>query len=394
MSQIAPDPGSGASSSNTAGKPTVDIVAAPSDRRMMALALAAACVAALAISAQTYLAMPNHGHSFWRMFVWQLASWTFWVLFTPMVTRMGGALSGARPLSMKPMLRTVAVAAVLIFTHTVLAAQLAVWIQPYLPSGSADFRDAIGTLFRSQLVTDLLAFTTLLFSGSTLAISTRARQLALRESQLEAALARANLEALRLEIQPHFLFNTLNSIAALIRIKANDKALEMLLGLSELMRTTIDRAPTHVTSLSAEVEFVKRYIDLQLARFGDQLDVRYTIDASCENSPVPTFLLQPLVENAFRHGISRKAGQSLLELGAARDGRGLRLWVSDSGAGLATGFSLDRDAGTGLSNIRVRLQHLYGDAASLDLAPRAGGGTVATVRLPRLDESGAIEAIA
>lgn len=361
---------------------------------MMALAFAAAALVAFAISAQTYLAMRSHGHSFWRMFSWQLTSWTFWVLFTPMVSRMGGALSGSRPITARHVIRLIAVASVLIVSHMLLAAQLAVWLQPYLPDASSDIRTALDLLFRSQLVTDLLAFTTLVFVGSTLAISTRARQLALRESQLETALARANLEALRLEIQPHFLFNTLNTIAALIRIKANDKALDMLLGLSELMRTTIDRAPTHVSPLGAEVEFVKRYIDLQRARFGDQLDVRYAIDSTCDADAVPTFLLQPLVENAFRHGISRRGGRAILELGAERDGRGLRLWVSDTGVGLPAGFSLDRDAGTGLSNIRVRLTHLYGDAARLELAALEGGGTVATVRLPRPASSSSSEAIA
>lgn len=359
--------------------------ASPPDRQMMAHAFAAACLVALAISAQTYLAMRNHGHSFWRMFGWQLASWTFWVLFTPTVARMGGSLSGAKPVDLARLLRIGMVATMLIVSHTVLAAQLAVWFQPYLPSGSNDFRDALDTLFRSQLVTDLLAFTTLLFIGSTLAITSRARQLALRESQLEAALARATLEALRLEIQPHFLFNTLHSIAALIRIKANGKALEMLLGLSELMRTTLDRAPAHETSLASEVEFVTRYIDLQRTRFGDQLQVRYTVDPACRPCAVPTFLLQPLVENAFRHGIGRKAGPSHLELGATTDDEGLRLWVSDSGAGLPAGFSLERDAGTGLSNIRVRLKHLYGSEAHLALAARPGGGTLATVRLPRVE---------
>lgn len=360
----------------------------------MAIAFAAACLVALAISAQTYLAMRNHGHSFWRMFGWQLASWNFWVLFTPMVSRLGGGLSGSRPVVRRQIVHLCSVAFVLIVSHTVLAAQLAVWFQPYLPAGSGDLRAAIGSLFRSQLVTDLLAFTTLLFIGSTLAISTRARHLALRESQLEAALARANLEALRLEIQPHFLFNTLNSIAALIRIKANDKALEMLLGLSELMRTTIDRAPTHVTSLALEVEFVKRYIELQRARFGDQLHVTYAIDDACAAAAVPTFLLQPLVENAFRHGISRRAGRADLELGAARDGRGLRVWVGDSGVGLPAGFSVERDAGTGLSNIRVRLKHLYGDAATLELTARPAGGTLAIVRLPRSEDVRTAEAIA
>ena len=156
----------------------------------------------------------------------------------------------------------------------------------------------------------------LLLLGSTIAVSDRARRLALRKSRLEAELVRANLDALRLEIQPHFLFNTLNSIAALIRLKSNDKALDMLLGLSAMMRATIDRPVHHLTPLSAELDFVKQYVDLQAARFGDRLQVSYAVDGDCLDIPVPTFLLQPLVENALRHAVARKPGPSRLEIGA------------------------------------------------------------------------------
>lgn len=355
----------------------------PSDRRMIGLGLLAAGLLALSISAQTYLPMRGHGHSFWRMLGWQFAAWSFWPLVTPVVWRLGGRLSIERPLPPRHVVQVVALGALLIGVHTALAAQLSLWFQPFTPATAAGFTAALVALFGSQSVTDILVFLLLLFVGSTLEVSARARQLALRESRLETALAKANLEALRLEIQPHFLFNTLNSIAALIRMKANDQALEMLLGLSALMRATVDREPTHVTPLAAELEFVKRYIELHRARYGDRLDVRYVVAAGCERFPVPTFLLQPLVENAFRHGLGRRAGQGRIELGAAPspDG-GLRVWVGDDGVGLSPGFDLDRDAGTGLSNIRVRLQQLYGPASTMAIERRVGGGTMVTVQLP------------
>jgi two-component system LytT family sensor kinase len=214
------------------------------------------------------------------------------------------------------------------------------------------------------------------------AVSEGARRLALREAQLEADLTRARLDALRLEIQPHFLFNTLNAIAALIRVRSNDQALKMLLGLSDLMRATLERAPAQVTPLPLEIAFTKGYVELQQVRFGDRLEVHYAIAAETDACQVPAFLLQPIVENAFRHGIGARAGECRLEIGASLAGGRLRLTVRDDGAGLPAGFDLARHAGTGLSNVRTRLQNLYGTPAAMTMAPQAGGGTLVTVELP------------
>ena len=138
--------------------------------------------------------------------------------------------------------------------------------------------------------TDFLLFVLLLLGGNANAVLQRARRLELRESRLETELARAQLDALRLEIQPHFLFNTLNSIAALIRLKDNHAALKMLLGLSDLMRITVDRPKDHVVPLASEIEFLQRYVGLQQTRFADRLKVEYLIDEECRAIPVPTFL--------------------------------------------------------------------------------------------------------
>ena len=195
------------------------------------------------------------------------------------------------------------------------------WLQPYVPIQRYRFGEALDMMFKSQIIADLLVYTLLLLAGRAIAVGRRARQLAMREAQLETDVARARLEALRLEIQPHFLFNTLNSIAALIRIRANDQALKMLLGLGELMRATIDRTPSQVTTWPIELDFTKGYIELQQVRFGDRLDVAYAIDPAADACLVPAFLLQPIVENAFRHGIGAKAGRCRLEMAAAHDRR-------------------------------------------------------------------------
>jgi LytS/YehU family sensor histidine kinase len=156
----------------------------------------------------------------------------------------------------------------------------------------------------------------------------------------------------------------------------------MLLGLSDLMRATIDRTPSQVTTWPIELGFTRGYIELQQVRFGDRLDVAYAIDPAADACLVPAFLLQPIVENAFRHGIGAKAGRCRLELGAAMVGGRLRVIVRDDGAGVPVGFDLARDAGTGLSNVRTRLQNLYGGPASLSVAAAPGGGTLVTLDLP------------
>ena len=350
--------------------------------RIVALGAGLAVVLAISFSTQTYLAMINHGHAFWKILAWQLAGWLYWALIAPwIVLRLGAGVGGVAPAARD--YAGVAAAGVPVVTgHLAVAAAFTVLLQPYVPVESYTFGQAFTNFYHSHLLADVLLYVGLLVLGRMLAVSERARRLAVREAQLEADVVRARLDALRLEIQPHFLFNTLNSIAALIRVRSNDQALTMLLGLSELMRATIDRAPSQVTPWPIELGFTKGYIELQQVRFGDRLDVSYAIDPSTDACRVPAFLLQPLVENAFRHGIGGKAGRCRLELAASMAGGRLRVTVRDDGAGVPAGFDLARDAGTGLANIRTRLRNLYGGPASLSVTAASGGGTLAVLDLP------------
>jgi hypothetical protein len=362
-------------------------------RWILLLGVAAAAIAALTISAQIYLSMRDHGHSAVRIFAWQLAGWGFWALLAPTVLRLAGRLrrEGRRLPRHLPSLMVVGL--LMIAAHIIVISQLTVWIQPFVPAVTYGFRQALVGQFGSLFVVDLFVYVTLLATGSALAVYGRTVRLELRDSQLQTELAWAQLEALRLEIQPHFLFNTLNSIAALIRRGSSEQALDMLLGLSELMRTTLDRAGEHVVTLGAEIDFTRRYVDLQQNRFADRLDVHYDLDPSCDGILVPTFLLQPLVENALQHGIARKSGRCRLEIGARLDHGLLHVWVSDSGAGLPPGFTVGRHAGTGLGNTRARLERLYGPAAKLDVRT-IGADTVADVTLPPAERRQRVRATA
>jgi LytS/YehU family sensor histidine kinase len=134
--------------------------------------------------------------------------------------------------------------------------------------------------------------------------------------------------------------------------------------------------------LAAELDFLQRYVGLQQTRFADRLKVEYLIDEQCRAIPVPTFLLQPLVENAIRHGAAPQAGACRIEIGARCDGSLLRLWVSDDGSGLPPGFDLARHAGTGLTNAQSRLRQIYGAAAVFDVKPGASSGTTIEIAFP------------
>jgi signal transduction histidine kinase len=350
-------------------------------RILLAVAAGAALVSLL-VSAQTFLSMRGHGHDFWRIIAWQLGSWSAWVLFALPVLRLGASLPGSAR-TLRHVWRAVTLTGALIAAHIVLSAQLAVWLQPYMPVATYTFGAALTLQLAPLLVADTLVSLTLILAGHVLEAGERAQQLALAESRLQAELAEARLESLRLEIQPHFLFNTLNSIAALIRMRSNDKALEMVVGLSELMRGTLDRTGAHTVPLAVEVDFVKRYVDLQRVRFADRLDVNWAVDSDCESKAVPAFLLQPLVENALRHGMARRTGPCRIQIAAGvAAGGNLRIAVIDDGVGLPPGFDLGRDAGTGLSNIGRRLRQMYGERASMSVTSAPRGGTVVEIVLP------------
>ena len=335
-----------------------------------------------AIAAQVYLSMLNHGHAFTRMLVWQVTSWCFWGLAAAFVLRFGSRLSIENGRSGRAA-RVALIGAAFCAAHLIVTAQLTVWVQPFLPMPAPTFSEAFAGQIASTLVVDLLVFGLLLAAGNAIGARQRTRALEQREARLEVELARAQLEALRLEIHPHFLFNTLNSIAALIRVKDNPRALEMLLGLSELMRATVDGPRDHLVPLSTEIDFVRRYVDLQRERFADRLEIRWDIDDQTLGVPVPTLVLQPLVENAIRHGAAPQPSRCEVTIAARLTGARLHLRVSDIGAGLPAGFDLTRDAGTGLRNTASRLKQLYGDQASLQVQSGDRGGTVVDVFVPR-----------
>ena len=203
-----------------------------------------------------------------------------------------------------------------------------------------------------------------------------------REVQLARTseqLAGARLSALQAQVNPHFLFNTLNTIA--VRARDGDTAgtVSMVEQLSEVLRHTLGRARGAEVRLEDELELVRRYLAIEQARFSDRLDPIFRVDTAVLSAAVPSFSVQHLVENAVRHGVSRRADAGRIRVGAAREGDDLVVTVEDDGAGIGTE---EPPPGRGIENTRERLRVLHGTSASLRVEPREPHGTLATLRVP------------
>jgi sensor histidine kinase YesM len=201
--------------------------------------------------------------------------------------------------------------------------------------------------------------------------------------QLQARLSDAQLRALRAQLNPHFLFNTLNAATTLLH-RDPDAADAMLTRLGELLRLTLRADPEHETPLHEEVALLDRYLDIMRIRFSDKVTVSSSIHPGVSNALVPSFILQPIVENAFEHGVARLQRPGTIEIEAKADGDTLVLSVRDNGLGPSPSMS---EGGVGLANTRRRLAELYGDRASLHLASAANVGTTVEVRFPLRLES-------
>lgn len=209
-----------------------------------------------------------------------------------------------------------------------------------------------------------------------------AAQLEVKSSQLQAQLAQAHLSALKMQLHPHFLFNTLNAIVVLVRKSSNQKAEHMLTGLSELLRYALDNIGVQEVTLKQEIEFLERYLVIEQVRFNDRLKIEMKVEHSVLDALVPNLVLQPLVENAIRHGVGKRSAAGLIEISAKRQGEQLQIRIRDDGPGLPADWPNSNGKGIGIANTRARLQQLYGERPALELRAAEGGGTAVTLVIP------------
>jgi signal transduction histidine kinase len=209
----------------------------------------------------------------------------------------------------------------------------------------------------------------------------QAREREAQAARLSAQLAEARLGALRMQMKPHFLLNSLNAILVLVRDRDHASATRVLEELGEILRQALRTDRPEQVPLEEEIEFLRRYLAIEQVRFPDRLRTSFRINPDTHRATVPDFILQPLVENAVRHGIAERIEAGQVIISARRDGTDLVMTVEDDGPG----YEEKPSGGLGLANTRERLAVLFGDRGTLRLTPRPGGGTIATVRLPYAD---------
>jgi two-component system LytT family sensor kinase len=203
----------------------------------------------------------------------------------------------------------------------------------------------------------------------------------LRASELQSQLMSARLNALKMQLQPHFLFNTLNAITVLVRQQKSKDAEQMLGHLSDLLRGVLEDVDAQEVSLRRELEYLQLYLAIEQVRFRDRLRVEISADPETQEASVPQFILQPIVENAIRHGIGRSSSAGRIVISASKNNGTMKLRVEDDGPGLSPNDS-SKDHGVGLANTRARLQQLYGDDARLEIEDCGQDGVVVTMTIP------------
>ena len=326
----------------------------------------------------------NMGHAAWRVFSWSILSWLAWAPLTPAIVWVARRFSLVGERWKRNLLIHLPAFLFISAVHSAAATWVTLTIKPFDNMGTspqAFWPRFLGRL-QGSLGSDLLIYGGVVGICYALDYYRKYRERELLATRLEAQLAQAQLDALRMQLHPHFLFNTLNSIVGLVRDQKNQAAVSMLVGLSDLLRHTLDHSARQEVELREELNFIKLYLSIQEMRFSDRLQIEFNIDPSSAKAMVPNLILQPLTENALRHGIGRSADSGVLGINSAVEDGQLRLTVYDNGAGLPDDWQMKGSAGIGLANTAARLQQLYDDNHQFDIRNRDGGGVEVVIVMP------------
>ena len=334
-------------------------------------------------ASQNVLTMHAQGmhHAWVRLFLTIVAGYVPWALATPLVLYLGRAY----PLPQRKAsiwLRHVAACLAIGMVVAALSAGLEVLLNPWANSpGPGSFFDNWPYKFANGLLGSFFLYAFIIIVTSALDAKQRLARQQAESARLNEQLLKAQLEALRRQIEPHFLFNTLNAISGLVRENRADDATDMIARLSDFLRYVTEASDRHEISLGEEMEFVEKYLAIQKVRLADRLQFTLDVPANLLKAQVPSLVLQPVVENAIVHGVGRRAQGGAIRISAARENGRLTLVVYNDGPAMAASSHAMR-SGIGIANLRGRLQSLYGNAFDVSMRQHPADGMEVSVSVP------------
>jgi hypothetical protein len=341
-------------------------------------------------ASQTVFVMRAEGmHHYWvRLFFTLLLAWMPWMLATPLVLRLGHRYPLTEWRRISTWAAHLGACAGIGLTYAAWVALWESWLNPWaLSPGPDPFPHLWLNKFRGGLLSHLILYGVILLVGRLLESREKLARQQTETARLNEQLSKAQLNALRRQIEPHFLFNTLNAIAGLVREGRNDAAVSMIAGLSDFLRRVVADSDRQQVPLGEELEFTQKYLDIQKVRFAERLQFSVDCPAELLSAQIPSLILQPMVENAIKHGIAKRAHGGAIRIAAARSNGTLTLSVYNDGPSLPAAGATS-PSGIGILNVRTRLQSLYGDGFDLSLHNQKPGGVEASVSVPFVAAAG------
>ncbi len=333
---------------------------------------------------QTVLSMRAEGmhHAWGRLFFTVVVAWLPWALATTSVVWLGRRFPPVKVRPLSTWLVHVVACLTIGLIFAAWNAGLLVLLNPYAEkSPPMPFTNLLWGKFLGGVLASAIFYACIQAVSYVLDSRERLAYQETETARLNEQLSKAQLEALRRQIEPHFLFNTLNAVAGLVREGRSDAAVNMIAGLSDFLRRVLEGSPVQQVPLHEEMEFAQKYLDIQKVRFAERLQLSVDVPRELYQAQVPSLILQPMVENAVKHGIAKRAQGGAIRIAASRSDGRLTLSVSNDGPSLPVESERLR-SGIGITNVRTRLQSLYGEAFELKMRNQDAGGVEVSVSLP------------
>lgn len=338
--------------------------------------------------AEHYVAIFEHPPTLGQMLVWELPYWLLWAGLGPAVFWLAGRFPIDRERWFRNSLLHILACVTLAIGHRAIYLIIGWLLNVAAYQNLRSIRELYSSDILFNLPTGFMSYGTIFLVSYVIDYYRRHQEEELKISRLKTELAEAKLQvteaqlqALKMQLHPHFLFNTLNSISALLDEDV-DVADQMLARLGDFLRMTLENSGAQRVTLQEELEFLRCYLEIEHVRFQDRLTVNMLIDPDTLEARVPNLILQPIVENAIRHGIVSRIAPGEIEIRAQRSGDSLELQVKDNGPGLhRDGASIIKE-GLGLGNTRARLEQMYGSSHNFDMTDVPEGGLKVTLEIP------------